>query len=176
MFDFLSIARALGDENRVRILMALRQRKLCVCQITAFLDLAPSTTSKHLSILRQSRLIESSKQGRWVYYQLAGIGLPETVQHALRWMQISLSDDPAIIRDEARITEILRAEAACGLDEDVSCFHSLEVHLLDQTLEDLAADAIRPDGDTGADSRSCKTNHGEAEFRFAQSEEGKDHD
>lgn len=134
MFDFLTIARALGDENRVRILMALRQRKLCVCQITAFLDLAPSTTSKHLSILRQSRLIESSKQGRWVYYHLAASGLPETVLHALRWMQISLADDPVISRDETRIAEILRAEAACGLDGDPSCYHSLEVHMLDQNM------------------------------------------
>lgn len=71
MFDFLTTCRALADENRIRILMALRGRQLCVCQVTAFLDLAPSTTSKHLSILRQARLIESNKQGRWVYYRLA---------------------------------------------------------------------------------------------------------
>ena len=141
MFDFLTIARALGDENRVRILMALRQRKLCVCQITAFLDLAPSTTSKHLSILRQSRLIESSKQGRWVYYHLAASGLPVPVLHALRWMQISLADDPVISRDETRIAEILRAEAACGLDGDTSCYHSLEVHMLDQNIVQDAGEA-----------------------------------
>lgn len=54
MFDFLTTCRALADENRIRILMALRGRQLCVCQVTAFLDLAPSTTSKHLSILRQA--------------------------------------------------------------------------------------------------------------------------
>ena len=72
MFDFPTTCRALADENRIRILMALRGRQLCVCQVTAFLDLAPSTTSKHLSILRQARLIESNKQGRWVYYRLGG--------------------------------------------------------------------------------------------------------
>ena len=62
MFDFLTTCRALADENRIRILMALRGRQLCVCQVTAFLDLAPSTTSKHLSILRQARLIESNNR------------------------------------------------------------------------------------------------------------------
>ena len=40
MFDFLTTCRALADENRIRILMALRGRQLCVCQVTAFLDLA----------------------------------------------------------------------------------------------------------------------------------------
>lgn len=50
MFDFLTTRCALTDENRIRVLMALRGRQLCVCQVIAFLDLAPSTTSKHLSI------------------------------------------------------------------------------------------------------------------------------
>ena len=118
MFDFLTTCRALADENRIRILMALRGRQLCVCQVTAFLDLAPSTTSKHLSILRQARLIESNKQGRWVYYRLA-------------------DDSPRPnIEDEARIAEILRAEEACGFGHGESdCFHSLEVHSLAQRFE-----------------------------------------
>ena len=110
MFDFLTTCRALADENRIRILMALRGRQLCVCQVTAFLDLAPSTTSKHLSILRQARLIESNKD--------------------------SLANDPTIIEDEARIAEILRAEEACGFGHGESdCFHSLEVHSLAQRFE-----------------------------------------
>ena len=68
MLNYISAIRALGDENRVRILMALRQRPLCVCEITTLLGLAASTTSKHLFILRQARLIESIKNGRWVSY------------------------------------------------------------------------------------------------------------
>ena len=123
MFDFLTTCRALADENRIRILMALRGRQLCVCQVTAFLDLAPSTTSKHLSILRQARLIESNKQGRWVYYRLAD----DSPRPA---------NDPTIIEDEARIAEILRAEEACGFGHGESdCFHSLEVHSLAQRFE-----------------------------------------
>lgn len=126
MFDFLTTCRALADENRIRILMALRGRQLCVCQVTAFLDLAPSTTSKHLSILRQARLIESNKQGRWVYYRLADDS-PRPFIHA---------NDPTIIEDEARIAEILRAEEACGFGHGESdCFHSLEVHSLAQRFE-----------------------------------------
>ena len=132
MFDFLTTCRALADENRIRILMALRGRQLCVCQVTAFLDLAPSTTSKHLSILRQARLIESNKQGRWVYYRLAD--------------DSPRPNDPTIIEDEARIAEILRAEEACGFGHGESdCFHSLEVHSLAQRFENAPQEEEKHD-------------------------------
>ena len=39
MFDFLTITKALTDENRLRILMALRDREKCVCHLTGLLDL-----------------------------------------------------------------------------------------------------------------------------------------
>ena len=45
MHNYISVIRALGDENRLRILMALRLRPLCVCEITTLLGLAASTTS-----------------------------------------------------------------------------------------------------------------------------------
>lgn len=71
MRDILDVLKALADETRLRILFALRGGELCVCQLIALLDLAPSTVSKHLSILRSARLIESRKDGRWIYYRLA---------------------------------------------------------------------------------------------------------
>ena len=72
MREFMSITKALADENRIRTLLALRQGELCVCQITELFGLAPSTISKHLSILFQAGLVESRKDGRWFYYQLPG--------------------------------------------------------------------------------------------------------
>jgi len=53
MRDFMDIARALSDENRVRALMALRGRELCVCQIIELLGLAPSAligASNHFEV------------------------------------------------------------------------------------------------------------------------------
>lgn len=70
MRDTMAILKALADENRVRILAALNAGELCVCQIVELLQLAPSTTSKHMSILRQARLVDSRKEGRWMYYRL----------------------------------------------------------------------------------------------------------
>ena len=76
MRDFMDIAKALAEENRVRILCLLRKQELCVCQVIEVLGLAPSTVSKHLSVLYQARLIDSSKQGRWVFYNLACQDVP----------------------------------------------------------------------------------------------------
>ncbi len=71
MLDTLDLLKALADENRLRVLCALRGGELCACQLIALLDLAPSTVSKHLSVLRAARLVESRKSGRWMHYRLS---------------------------------------------------------------------------------------------------------
>ena len=83
MRDFMNITKALADETRVRILMALRDGELCVCQITELFGMAPSTISKHLSILFQAGLVESRKTERWVYYVSRPGKLPPWSGH--RW-------------------------------------------------------------------------------------------
>ncbi|MDR3503774.1 MAG: metalloregulator ArsR/SmtB family transcription factor [Legionella sp.] len=71
MEHILTIARALADENRVRLLLALRDKEVCVCQLIELLQLAPSTVSKHMSILKQARLMTGKKKGRWMYLLVA---------------------------------------------------------------------------------------------------------
>ncbi len=110
MRDFMEISRALSDENRVRALMALRDRELCVCQIIELLGLAPSTVSKHMSILRQARLVESRKHGRWIYYRLANDETPARLQEAIDWVCHSLSNDPRILKDRDILKVILNKD------------------------------------------------------------------
>jgi len=57
MKSVLQITKALADRQRVRMLLLLQGRELCVCQVIAVLDLAPSTISKHLSILSAAEAI-----------------------------------------------------------------------------------------------------------------------
>jgi DNA-binding transcriptional ArsR family regulator len=64
------IGMALSDSNRVRALMALRSGEICVCQLIELLQLAPSTVSKHMSILKQAGLVSSRKDSQWVYYRI----------------------------------------------------------------------------------------------------------
>jgi ArsR family transcriptional regulator len=112
MREFMSITKALADESRVRTLLALRQGELCVCQITELFGFAPSTVSKHLSILFQARLVESRKDGRWIYYQLAGKEAPVVVRKALDWIKKSQANDPQILADNKKLKKILKQDPA----------------------------------------------------------------
>lgn len=117
MFEFMNITKALADENRVRIVLALNGRdELCVCQLIDLLQLAPSTVSKHLFILRSARLISGRKQGRWMYYRLNTEAASQTVTAALDWAIRSIADKPKIRQDAARLEEILLEDTAqkCG--------------------------------------------------------------
>jgi ArsR family transcriptional regulator, arsenate/arsenite/antimonite-responsive transcriptional repressor len=110
MWEFMAISRALGDENRVRMLLGLRNQELCLCQIVELVGLAPSTVSKHMSILRQARLVEGRKEGRWQYYRLAGPNAAPAVRQAIQWVRKSLADDPRVVSDAKRLEQILRLD------------------------------------------------------------------
>ncbi|NLH41627.1 MAG: winged helix-turn-helix transcriptional regulator [Planctomycetes bacterium] len=107
MRDVLDVTKALADGNRLRVLMALAGGELCVCQIVELLQLAPSTTSKHMSILRQARLVESRKEGRWMYYRLPDREAPKVVKDALAWVRRHLAESPQIGRDKKELAKIL---------------------------------------------------------------------
>jgi ArsR family transcriptional regulator len=90
----------------------LRQGELCVCQITELFGLAPSTISKHLSILFQAGLVESRKEGRWIYYKLPGKEAPTEVREALDWIEKSLDANPRVTEDQKKLKGILKEDPA----------------------------------------------------------------
>jgi ArsR family transcriptional regulator len=105
--DVLDIAKALADGNRLRALMALTVGELCVCQIIEMLGLAPSTVSKHMSILRQAGLVETRKDGRWMYYRLAGRNASKPAREAIAWARRNLARTPQIVQDAKTLKRIL---------------------------------------------------------------------
>ena len=107
MREFMASTKALADENRVRILLALQGGELCVCQITELFGLAASTISKHLSILYQAGLVDSRKDGRWMYYSLPAKEASASARAAIRWVAASLTKDPRAVEDGARLKKIL---------------------------------------------------------------------
>ena len=63
--------KCLSDETRLRCVALLqKQGKLCVCELTAALDLSQPKISRHLALLRQCGLLLDSREGQWVYYQI----------------------------------------------------------------------------------------------------------
>jgi ArsR family transcriptional regulator, arsenate/arsenite/antimonite-responsive transcriptional repressor len=105
----MSVTKALSDENRVRTILALRNGELCVCQIVELLQLAPSTVSKHMSILRQARLVNTRKDGRWVYYSLDPVG-SDLHRPVIDWLCESLWATPEAASDRRKLQQIICME------------------------------------------------------------------
>jgi ArsR family transcriptional regulator len=110
MKEFLHLTKALADENRVRLLLALRGGELCACQLTELLQLAPSTVSKHLFLLKHAGLLEARKEGRWIYFKLAGSDAPVAVREAIDWVNKSLGRSLAALADAKRLKLILKED------------------------------------------------------------------
>ena len=115
MQDVLSITKALADKSRLRALMLLRHGELCVCQIIEVLGLAPSTVSKHMSLLRQAGLVDARKEGRWIHYRLAGRDASPAVQEAQAFVKRHLEEVSQTHQDDATLQKVLEIdkEALC---------------------------------------------------------------
>ncbi|MGB3366919.1 MAG: metalloregulator ArsR/SmtB family transcription factor [Acidaminobacteraceae bacterium] len=67
----VNVFKALGDENRLRMINLLIKSSLCVCELETMLDMSQSNVSRHLSKLKSAGLISSFKEQQWVYYQIS---------------------------------------------------------------------------------------------------------
>jgi len=64
------VFKALADETRLKILMLLDTREMCVCEIMVALNLTQPTASHHLGILETAGLVKDKREGKWVFYSL----------------------------------------------------------------------------------------------------------
>lgn len=108
MREFVDVAKALSDPGRVRILLALKGRELCVSQVSELLGLAPSTVSKHMTVLRRAYLVEYRKDGAWAFYRRSGKDAPRQAKAALQWLDSSITDWKIANEDQARLKKILQ--------------------------------------------------------------------
>ena len=70
MNELVTIFKALSDETRLRVIKLLEHGELCVCDITAAMDMVQPKVSFHLSALKEAGLIKDRKQGKWIHYSL----------------------------------------------------------------------------------------------------------
>jgi ArsR family transcriptional regulator len=113
MRTLVKVFKALSDGSRIRILKMLEQRQLCVCEITEVLELASSTVSKHLSILRDAELILDEKEGKWVNYYLNQDKYNEYVSKLLPLIKSWLPKDRIILHDKEKVKTVDR-NYICG--------------------------------------------------------------
>ena len=108
MITLVMQIKALGDENRFRIMMMLRKRALCSCEILDVLDIAGGTLSAHIKVLKEAGLVRADKQGRWIEYRIADEG----VDQLMETLESRIVQETTILRDRKAIGSISREECS----------------------------------------------------------------
>ncbi len=71
MYELSELFKLFGDSTRIRILCALAEKELCVCQIADTLEMTQSAISHQLRVLKQGSLVKSRRDGKTIFYSLA---------------------------------------------------------------------------------------------------------
>ena len=110
MKNLTAVLKTLSDENRLRIFLMLKGRPLCVCEIYEILDIALSTLSQHLRLMKTAGMVSDRKDGRWVIYSLnieSGM-----VKRVIDFLDREIGEDEIVLQDRRRVAEISR-EICC---------------------------------------------------------------
>ena len=112
------VLKALAHPVRLRILAMLRGGELCLCQMTAVLELAASTVSAHLGDLKRAGLVGERKDGRWVFHRLAE---GEEASAHLEPVFRSIARDAQVESDSRLLRELRKVEVEelCRVDLDL---------------------------------------------------------
>ena len=70
LYDLAELFKVFGDSTRIRILWALHEVEMCVCDIAVLLNMTQSAISHQLRVLKQANLVKNRKEGKVVYYSL----------------------------------------------------------------------------------------------------------
>lgn len=107
--------RALGDENRLRILMLLRERDLCVLEVVGALGISQPLASSHLAVLREAGLATAHREGRRIRYRLSEEARRGGKHLLLKQVAEAIVAEPLITADRKRIAECVafRGSAPC---------------------------------------------------------------
>ncbi len=80
----VEIFKMLADPNRLRLLHALAQEEMCVCDLAELVDTSASAVSHQLRLLRTARLVKYRREGKMVYYRLDDEHVDRLLQEGLR--------------------------------------------------------------------------------------------
>lgn len=83
LYDLAELFKVFGDTTRIKILCALFESEMCVCDIAALLNMNQSAISHQLRVLKQARLVKYRKEGKVVYYSLDDDHVKQMFDHGL---------------------------------------------------------------------------------------------
>ncbi len=71
LYDLAELFKIFGDSTRIKILYALFEEELCVCDIAQLLNVSQTAVSHQLRVLKTNKLVKCRKEGKNVFYSLA---------------------------------------------------------------------------------------------------------
>jgi ArsR family transcriptional regulator len=83
LYDLAELFKCFGDSTRIRILFALFESEMCVCDIARLLNMTQSAISHQLRVLKQARLVSSRRDGKTIYYSLCDDHVKTIFYHAM---------------------------------------------------------------------------------------------
>lgn len=83
LYDLADFFKVLGDSTRVKIMWALDEREMCVCDLAVLLNMTKSAISHQLRSLKQANLVKFRKEGKIVFYSLSDDHVKEIFEKGL---------------------------------------------------------------------------------------------
>lgn len=99
----VKIFKSLSDPTRLRILLLLLQRELCVCELTFILEMEQSRISHQLRVLRNADLVEDIRDGKWIIYRVLEDKKKDLNLIFDRLIGDNLTDSEEIARDHEKL-------------------------------------------------------------------------
>jgi len=113
MNEFLKIFKLLSDKSRLRILLLLTERELCVCQLMGVLGVSQPLVSRNLSLLSDSGLLDERKDGKLVFYSIKKT-LPEAAGKLISLLKKQLKNDRTLGNDLDSLEECYEFQKKTG--------------------------------------------------------------
>ncbi|WP_034549585.1 ArsR/SmtB family transcription factor [Carnobacterium funditum] len=107
-----NVFKVLGDQNRLRIINLLRKEALCVCEIEVILDTTQSNVSRHLTRLRNEKIVIFEKKSQWTYYQID----PAFIKYnklLYDYLIEKMETNDTFIRDQEKLSSYTKSDLTC---------------------------------------------------------------
>jgi ArsR family transcriptional regulator, arsenate/arsenite/antimonite-responsive transcriptional repressor len=103
--------KALADSTRARIvLLVLKEKELCVCELSCALAESQPKISRHLALLREANMLADRRQGQWIYYTLH----PELAPWIKKSLKLMLDANPEWLAENTqRLINMQDRPASC---------------------------------------------------------------
>lgn len=110
----LEVLKILSDEVRLKIVYLLSENELCVCELMEALEMNQSRISNHLRILRDTGIIKSKREGKWIFYYLSKDTMDKAIWDIIQSIVEKIDEERYLIREKNVIEKLVPLRGTPG--------------------------------------------------------------